>query len=113
MMKKPDFLQVHINSWKLNIDWKYWSGLQKNRCGHSGNRTLKLALYQKWNNGINWFFTNSEKLKVASIIFGRGFLEHETLKFTVSQEWASFLHANTNLGKLSVGWTWSKMGQTF
>ena len=52
-MKKPDFLHVNINSWKLKVDWKklWWAWLK----GHSGHRTLTLAVSQEVNNEINWF----------------------------------------------------------
>ena len=69
-----------------------WS---KNGYGHSGHWTLKLAVSQEGINGINCFFlranTNSEKLKVIVLIFGRPkngleLLGHWTLKLVVSQE---------------------------
>ena len=54
MMKKPEFLHVDTDSWKLEVDWKIlgwaWS---KNGCGHSVPRTLKLAVCQGEMNGIN------------------------------------------------------------
>ena len=48
-------------------------GEVKNGCGHTGLRTLKLAVSQKGINGINWFKSvdkHSGNPKVALIIFG-------------------------------------------
>ena len=51
---------------------------------------------------------------------GHGLLDRGTLKSAVHKNelmnWADFLHADTNLGKLKVtliiiGWAWSKMGE--
>ena len=41
--------QIHGNQ---KLSEKYWSGLAKNRCGHSGARTLKLAVSQEGINAI-------------------------------------------------------------
>ena len=55
-MKNPDFLHVdkdltEIKVWMKNIE----VSVVKNGCGHSGVRTLKLAISQKRINEINWF----------------------------------------------------------
>ena len=42
---------MEIKSWSKNIG----VGLVKNGCGHSGLRTLKLAVSQEGINLINWF----------------------------------------------------------
>ena len=42
---------IEIKSWLKNID----VGMVKNEFGHSGVRTLKLALSQEGINGISWF----------------------------------------------------------
>ena len=48
-MKKPDFLRVDTDSWKLRVDWKIlgwvWSKM--------GVSTLNLAVSQEDTNGIN------------------------------------------------------------
>ena len=54
MMKKPDFLHVDTDSWKLKVDQKILGvGMVRNGCGHSGLRALKLALSQEGINGIS------------------------------------------------------------
>ena len=42
---------VEIKSWLKNIG----VGLVKNGCGHSGLRTVKLAVSQEGINGVSWF----------------------------------------------------------
>ena len=42
---------IEIKNWLKNID----VGVVRNSCGHSGLRTLKLALSQEGINGISWF----------------------------------------------------------
>ena len=59
-----------IKSWLKNIGV---GGVFKNGCGHSGLRTLKLAVSKEGINEINWFLVfgkNSGKPKVTLIIFG-------------------------------------------
>ena len=79
--------------------WAY----SKKGCGHSGDRTLKLAVSQEGSNGMNWFLhtdTNSGKLKVILIIFvwslsKKGMvLILGTLKPAPSQEWIDELRDN-------------------
>ena len=67
---------MEIKSWLKKIG----VGVVKNGSGHSGQRTLKLAVSQEGNNGINWFL-------VCWYKNGRGLLGHGTLKSAVSQEW--------------------------
>ena len=46
-MKKSKFLRVDTNSWKLKVFRKMFGigvGMFKNGCGHSGLRSLKLAV---------------------------------------------------------------------
>ena len=54
MTKKPDFLHVDTDSWKLKVDPKIlewaWS---ENGYGHSGLTTLKLAVSQEGISEIN------------------------------------------------------------
>ena len=42
---------IEIKSWLKNIG----VGMVKNGCGHSGLRTLKLAVSQEGINGVSWF----------------------------------------------------------
>ena len=42
---------MEIKNWSKNIG----VGMAKNGCGHSGLRTLKLAVYQEGFNWMNWF----------------------------------------------------------
>ena len=42
---------IENKSWLKNIG----VGIVKNGCGHSGLRTLKLAVSQEWINGVSWF----------------------------------------------------------
>ena len=64
------YIFIEIKSSFKNIEL----GMVKNECGHSGLRTLKLAVSQKGINGMNWYFwcvyENSGKPKVTLIIFG-------------------------------------------
>ena len=54
-MKKPDFLHVDTDLWKLELIKKYWGGHGQKWVGHTVLRTLKLAACQGEMNGINWF----------------------------------------------------------
>ena len=45
------YIVIKIKNWLKNIGL----GLVKNGCGHSGHRTLKLAVSQEGVTGINWF----------------------------------------------------------
>ena len=55
-MKKPDFLYVDTDLWKIEVDWEILGlGMVKNEYGHSVPRTLKLAVFQGKMNEINWF----------------------------------------------------------
>ena len=41
----------------------FWLGRIKNVHGHSGHRTRKLTVSQKWTDGINWFFACRYKFR--------------------------------------------------
>ena len=60
-------MESHLSSFK-----KLCVSSVKNRCGHSGHRTLKLAVSEEQIDGINSYFfvTNSGKLKFILITFG-------------------------------------------
>ena len=85
-------LVIFFISWKL-LGW-VWS---KNGCGHSGLRTLKLAVSQKGINGINLILVCWQKFWKAKSYFnnfwilviknGCGLLGLGALKSAVSQEW--------------------------
>ena len=92
-------------------------GIFKTGCGHSVLRTLKLAVCQGIMNGINWFLVCWYKFMKAKSYFNNFFvvvvkdvcdlLILGTLKSAVYykeklMEWADFLYADTNLGKLKV-----------
>ena len=60
---------IEINSWYKNIG----VGMIKNGYGHSGHKTLKLAVSQEGINGINWYLVcwyKFRKAKKSVIIFG-------------------------------------------
>ena len=73
---------MEIDSWLKNIR----VGMVKKKCGYSGHRTLKLAVFQEGINGINWFFYFN-KFWVIMVKNGCGLLGHGTLKSAGSQEW--------------------------
>ena len=90
-----NFLHVdtnsHIKSWSKN----FRAGIMvRDGYGQPGHRTLKLALSQKWVDGMNWFFacwwkfrktkSNFNYFWVNFVKIGCGHLVHETLK---SVEW--------------------------
>ena len=83
-------------------------GVVKNECGHSGRKTLKLAVLHEGINGINWYFACWYRFRKAKshLLNGQGLLGHWTLKSALSQEWIDelswFLHADTNSGKLKI-----------
>ena len=97
---------MRINCW-LNI---LREGMVKDGCGHSGHRTLKLAVSQEWMDGINWFSACWYKLRKAKFNFshfwlgvvrnGHGLLCHRTLNSAISQEWIDqlgwFIHADSD-----------------
>lgn len=74
----------------------FWLGVVQNGCDHSGHRTLKLALFQKWIDELNRFFscwykfrepkTNIYSFRVDTVKNGRGHSGHGTIKLAVSQE---------------------------
>ena len=69
MTKKPDFLHVDTDSWKLKVILKKTGvRLVKNGCGHSGLRILKLAVSQEGNYGINWFWCVDEILESKKLL---------------------------------------------
>ena len=78
---------IEIKSWLKNIGM----GIVKNGCGHSGLRTLKLALCQEGINGVSWFVVCWQKFRKCKssemVRNGRGLLGLETPKSAVSQEW--------------------------
>lgn len=66
----------------------------KNRCGHSGPRTLNLAVSRKEIDKINWVFVCCYKFRKVKIYFDnfclgvvknvRGHIDHRTVKLVVS-----------------------------
>ena len=83
---------MEIISWLKNTG----VGVVKNGFGHSCCRTLKLAVSQEGNNGINWFLACWDKSRKAKSYCNNcwvgmsknefGLLIHRTLKSAVSQE---------------------------
>ena len=83
--------------------------------GQSCDRTLKLTVFEKWADGINWIYAcqyRLTKIKSWSKVFLIGLLKNGcrqsgsgNLKLTLSKkkrqmEETNFLHAGTNSGKL-------------
>ena len=66
IMKKPDFLHVDSDSWKLEVDWKRFGvGMLKIGCDQSVLWTQKLALCQRGMNELNWFLVCWYKFRKA------------------------------------------------
>ena len=70
-IRLQDFL---INSISRTNQWNsliksgsniFWVGMVRNGCGQSGHRTLKSAVSQEWNDGMNWFLAYWCKFKKA------------------------------------------------
>ena len=113
MMKRPHFLHVDTDSWKLEVDWKIlgwaWSKMDV------GILFSGLWKCQGEMNGINLFLVCSFKFRnskssvnflVVVVKNGRGLLGRGTLKSALSRELVDemswFFAADTNLGKLKV-----------
>ena len=65
MIKKPDFLQLDINSLNLKVDWKILGG-----CGHKlvfrlWFQDFNIDLSHKEINRINWFLVCYYKFREA------------------------------------------------
>ena len=107
--------------WHIFIESRSWFknigvGIFKNASGHSVLRTVKLAVFQGIMNEINWFLVCWYKFTKAKSYFNNFFvvvvknvcdlLILGTLKSVYYKEklmeWADFLYADTNLGKLKV-----------
>ena len=97
-------MESHLSSFK-----KFCVSSVKNRCSHSGHRTLKLAVSEEQIDGINSYFF-CYKFRKAKIYFdnfwvgmvknGCCHIDHRALKLSVSQElmkWADFVNADNEV----------------
>ena len=101
-------------------------------CGRSGDRTVKLTVFEKWTDGTGWCFPcwyRFSKIKSWTKIFGVVMIKnrcgqsgHGILKLTVSKKRTDginwFFACWYNSGKLKVksiifGWTRSKIAMAF
>ena len=115
-------LMPEINSWWKNIV----VSVVKNECVNPDHRTFKLAICHKGIIGANWFFAWWYKFRIANnhwvgmvkrcwgpfLVMG---LQHLLYCKNNCMNWADFMHANANSGKLKITliifvWSWSKMG---
>ena len=70
-------IQIYINQKLIK---NLWVGMVRNGCGPPGRRTLKLAVSQKWIDGMNLFLYAGANSGVGLVKNGPGHLVHETLK---------------------------------
>ena len=92
-----------------------WVGIVENGLGLLGHGTVKSSVSQEWINELSWLFTCWYQFRKSENYFknfwavvvrtGHGLLGHGTPKYVSQNElmnWADFLHADTNSGKLKV-----------
>ena len=99
--KNPDLLHVDTNSRKWKI---FWVGIVRNGCGWSVHGTLKLAVSQKWIDGMDWFLACWYKFKKVEGYFndfwlgqvknGFGQFMRPLNLLNEFMDWADFLHAD-------------------
>ena len=109
-----DFLLL-IQIKQIKGDWKILEYTYKNKCDQSGDKTLKLPVFEKWADGINWFYAcwcRFTKIRSSLKLFWVGMVKsgcsqsgHKNLKLTVTQKWTDgkkthFFHAGRNSRKV-------------